>query len=385
MAVKLLFSKKSALLTIFLALFFSWLLFSPSINNSSGKTVANENKPNPEMKLDQSGEFVADELIVKFKESKKEFKDLEEVGAIFTREDLDLGGAKIIKVAGDSRDKLLLKLQKDPGVDYVERNSIFKITEGGGGGGGGSCYPSDYYYCSGTQWHLYKIAASSGWSLNKGSSNIAIAVLDTGVDYNHYDLGLVQNGGKIIKGRDVYAGDYDPMDENGHGTIVAGIAGARTNNNGTGVAGVAWYPRILAIRVSGPTGLSSCALITAGINEVLVNHPFDNVRVINLSLGALRNCTSMQNAVNQALGRGVVVVAGVANSAPGQTNCFIGFPAAYSGVLSVVATDRFDNHASGCTQYNLNGTYYQGVQVSAPGAEMFSTTRGSGVGRKSVV
>src|SRR5690606_25119401 len=126
-----------------------------------------------------------------------------------------------------------------------------------------------------------------------------IAVLDTGVDYNHPDL-----DGKEIRGYDFVQNDWYPSDANGHGTHVAGIAAAETSN-GVGIAGMAPNTKILAVRVLDANGSGSLANIADGI----IYATDAGAEVINLSLGCDCATQTLENAVNYAWNRGVVVIA----------------------------------------------------------------------------
>lgn len=349
---------------------------TPSANKNGGGRV--QNSEASLLNIDPTGRFIEDELIVKFKDgvtAANKQGSLSKFNATFTWEELDLGGAKVIKVSPATREKLMQALKKNPNVEYVEPNLVVQTLGGGGGYGSGSCSPNDYYYCYGNyQWAVKRIQARSGWNLNKGSSSIAIAVIDSGVDYNHYDLGW-----KVIKGRNFWNNNYDPMDENGHGTGVAGIAAAITNNS-SAIAGVGWYTKIVAIKIAGSSIVTSASLLAAGIREAVNEHP--EVKVINLSISLVDNqdLNSVRSAVQHAQRKGALLVAGVKNSSPGNYNCFQGFPAAYSGVVSVVATDINDQHASGCTGRTLGSKKYENVWVSAPGSQVFSLKKNSGFG-----
>jgi subtilisin family serine protease len=126
------------------------------------------------------------------------------------------------------------------------------------------------------QWALPKIGAPQAWSRADGGG-IIIAVVDTGVDLNHEDL-----AGKLVQGRDFVAPDTPPNDEHGHGTHVAGIAAAITNN-GRGIAGVAPEARIMPVRVLDHEGSGSASNVAAGIRWAADN----GAHIINLSLGSL--------------------------------------------------------------------------------------------------
>src|SRR3989344_3804348 len=231
-------------------------------------------------KVDSTGEFIEDELVVKFKDnvtSADKEKILSSTKSTILKDNPKV--ATLIKVDPAKRDKILKKLTQNSNVEYAHLNQIATPQEGGGGGGGGgdgACSPNDYYYCNGAyQWGIKNVNVAGGWMYNYGSSNTKVAVIDSGIDYNHYDLGLSGNGkGKVIKGGDFVNNDSDPMDEDiiygiGHGTLVAGVLGAITNN-GSAIAGVNWYAKIIAIRVAnnqlGSTGYDVAEGIDDAVN-----------------------------------------------------------------------------------------------------------------------
>ncbi|MCD6290631.1 MAG: S8 family serine peptidase [Anaerolineae bacterium] len=116
------------------------------------------------------------------------------------------------------------KLEEDPSVLYAEPDYIAHIL---------STKPNDTYYAT-YQWNMPHIGLETAWDTTTGSSDVTIAIVDTGVDLTHPDL-----SSKIVSGYDFVNNDSDPSDDEGHGTHVAGIAAAATNNN-RGVAGVSW-------------------------------------------------------------------------------------------------------------------------------------------------
>ncbi|MEW6047407.1 MAG: S8 family serine peptidase, partial [Bacillota bacterium] len=141
-------------------------------------------------------------------------------------------GARLVRLqGGDNVETVVARLKADPSVEYAEPNYIYKASQTG---------PNDRYYPE--QWGLPAIQAPEAWkALTQTSGGIAVAVVDTGVDYTHPDLaGRVDtaNDKDYVNG-DAAGDDADgAMDDNGHGTHVAGIVAALTNN-GHGVAGVA--------------------------------------------------------------------------------------------------------------------------------------------------
>jgi hypothetical protein len=181
---------------------------------------------------------------------------------------------------------------------------------------------------------------------------VTIAIIDTGIDETHPDL-----AGKIVAGYDFVENDSDPHDLNGHGTHVAGIAAAATNN-GVGVAGMDWQARIMPIRVLDEGGGGSVDAMVDGILWAYAH----GAKVINLSLGGDSFNLSTQDAINQVHAAGRLVVAAMGNS--GDDTTF--YPAAYNNVLAVAATNLSDYRAP----YSSYGDH---CDVAAPGDGIYST------------
>jgi type VII secretion-associated serine protease mycosin len=207
--------------------------------------------------------------------------------------------------------------------------------------------PNDTHY-SAYQWNLPQIEAPYAWTLSTGSGDVIVAVLDTGVDLDHPDL-----QGKTVSGFDFVNNDSDASDDEGHGTHVAGIVAARTNNS-QGVAGVSWESKIMPVKVLDWSGGGTHSEIAEGIRWA-ADH---GAHVINLSLGGESGSTTLQNAINYAYNQGVLVVASAGNSY--QEGNPVIYPAAYPHVVAVAATGDQDEHAS----YSETGSY---VDVAAPG------------------
>jgi thermitase len=150
-----------------------------------------------------------------------------------------LGYKKIKLAKGKKASDALLELKSEKIVQTAELNGYYDIL----------LTPNDTLYSQ--QWSHTKMQSPLGWDLSTGGSNITVAIVDTGVDYNHEDL-----TGKVIKGHDFYNNDDDPMDDHYHGTHCAGIAAAYGNNS-KGVAGVSWGAKILAVKVLLSSGSGS--------------------------------------------------------------------------------------------------------------------------------
>ncbi|MEZ4836122.1 MAG: S8 family peptidase [Caldilineaceae bacterium] len=200
------------------------------------------------------------------------------------------------------------------------------------------------------QWNLQHIRADAAWDQTTGSTDVIIAILDTGADLNHPDL--VQN---LVAGYDFVSDDADPGDDEGHGTHVASIAAA-TGNNGVGLTGVGWQTKIMPIKVLDGDGRGASSDIAEGIIWA-VDHGAD---VLNLSLGSTRYSETINAAVQYAYGHGVLVVAASGNYyASGNPTVY---PAALNNVLAVAAVNDVDRHAS----YSSSGSY---VDLAAPGGD----------------
>jgi hypothetical protein len=217
--------------------------------------------------------------------------------------------------------------------------------------------PNDPQY--GTQYAPQKVRADEAWVIARGGP--VIAVVDTGVNYNHADL-----AGKVIKGRDFVNGDNDPMDDQGHGTHVAGIAAA-SGNNGIGIAGIAFNSRILAVKVLNSAGSGSYANVASGI----IHSVGMGARVINLSLSGSASDPVLNNAVNFATARGCLVVAAAGNDG---RNILV-YPGAYANAFCVGSTTSTDAR-SGFSNYGAH------VDIAAPGSSILSTLYTGGYGLK---
>jgi thermitase len=202
------------------------------------------------------------------------------------------------------------------------------------------------------QWGLEKISAFSGWDFGQGSQAVVIAIIDTGVDWRHADLAP-----KMVPGYDFVNGDDDPMDDHGHGTHCAGIAAATTNNE-VGIAGVGYNCSIMGLKVLSASGSG----MWSDIAEAITYAADHGAKVISMSLGSSSSSSTIEAALNYASSRNVVIVAAAGND--GTTTPH--YPAFYSGVIAVGASDQSDQRSS-------FSTYGSWVDVAAPGSSILST------------
>lgn len=211
------------------------------------------------------------------------------------------------------------------------------------------------------QWNLQKINAPEAWDVSQGGFG-PIAVVDTGIDSNHPDL-----SGEVESGYNFIADNTDTSDDNGHGTHVAGIIEAATNN-GIGVASIGFKGTLLPVKVLDSTGSGTDGDVASGITYA-VDH---GAKIINLSLGGSDFSQTEQDAVNYATEHGVIVVAAAGNN----SNNSPVYPASDQGVLAVSASDQNDNLAS-------FSSFGPDVFVSAPGVDITSTYNTGGYAQMS--
>ncbi len=213
------------------------------------------------------------------------------------------------------------------------------------------------------------INATNSWGIESKLGNItgkgSVCVIDTGIDYNHPDL-----AGNYLAGYDYVNDDADPMDDNGHGTHVAGIIAA----NGS-IKGVAPSSKIIAVKVCNSGGSCSASDVTAAIEWCNNNKTAFDIRVITMSLGGglfASNCDSsfpsIAAAADAAASNNIIVFAASGNS--GSTTS-ISAPACLTNVVAVAGSDKND-------ALYLNGNRNALVNVIAPAVSIKSTYLGSG-------
>ena len=223
---------------------------------------------------------------------------------------------------------------------YVEPNFKFKVN----------FIPDDPYWNQ--QWGPIKIGADRAWDKQLGNSSVFVAVIDTGVDWNHPDLAA----NYVPLGYDWVNNDTDPMDDHGHGTHCAGIISA-TINNSIGVAGLA------QVRIMAEKGLDEHG---EGYEDDLANaivHAVDQgADILSNSWGGYEDSVLLHEAVKYAYEKGVLVVAAAGNDAWDVK----AFPAGYDEVIAVTATNSSDDPAS----FTNFGDW---VELAAPGVHIYST------------
>jgi len=337
--------------------------------------------------LDVSDSYAPSEVIVRFKP--QSMADPVNKGKIISAahkavsatvvDDLDkkgLSGMQVVRIAqGKNIGDIIAAYKNNSNVLYATPNykiSIFST-------------PNDPSYSQ--QWALPTINAPQAWDKTTGSNNVVIALLDTGIDYNHPDLsGNIWTNPKEIAGNGIdedgngYTDDTrgwnfidnnnDPMDANGHGTECAGIIGAIGNNN-LGTTGVDWNVRIMPLKVINDQGYG---YESDAIDAILYANQM-GANIISISWGGNDFDQALKDAIDASPS---LVVCAAGNSGQNNDNSSV-YPASYddSNLISVAASDQNDNLAS----FSNYGP--ASVDVTAPGVDIYSTKPGSFYGSSS--
>ena len=349
--------------------------------------------------------YVPGEVLVKFKDeaSSLQIKSLNvDMGAKELRT-LSMNTSVIhhYKLEGAlSVDQAVLKYRSNPAVEYAEPNYLYQLQ----------AIPNDAKF--GTLWGLHNtgqavngqaggradadIDAPEAWDISTGSPNVIVAVIDTGIAYDHPDLApnIWRNPGEIsgngvdddgnglvddVHGWDFVMNDSEPMDVDEHGTHVAGTIGG-AGNNSTGVTGVMWTARLMALRAGNGNGFTTAAIVSA-----IQYAAAKGARVINASFGGPGCSLAQYDAISAANTAGVLFVAAAGNGGSdgiGDDNdsepsfpsnfsapsvCQGQQKAALANVIAVAATDQNDK----LTNFSNFGSTT--VQVAAPGLSINST------------
>ncbi len=300
-----------------------------------------------------------------------------------------LSGMQVVTLPENiSVDEAIAEYRKDPDVLYAEPNYVYHIS---------AVTPNDPYYTN-YLWGLHNtgqtiggstgtvdadIDAPEAWDISTGSSTVVVAVIDTGVNYNHPDLSanIWTNPGEIagngidddlngyiddVHGWNFVSNTSNPADDHGHGTHVSGTIGA-VGNNGVGVTGVNWNVKIMPLKFIAASGSGDTSDAISAIRYANAN----GASVISNSWGGPDNSQALKDAIDAT---SAVVVCAAGNDATNNDVTGHNYPSDYnsSNIISVAATDSNDNLASFSNFGQIS------VDLAAPGDTILSTSNSGG-------
>ncbi len=285
------------------------------------------------------------ELLVKYKPGYRQSTSKANNFAIQVVENTPLSKIGVKKLKGADK-KNMAQLHKDllqdPAVQYVVVNHVRHAL---------TVIPNDPVFTE--QWALMRMRLPEAWEITRGNAEVVTAVIDTGVDMDHPDL-----VNRLTSGHDYVNDDDDPDDDNGHGTLAGGIIAAATDNQ-TQAAGVTWQGKVMPMKVLDSNGNGNDSDIAASI----IDAADEGAKVINLSLGAPESSPVLQDAINYAYGKGVVIVAASGNHDTYDLEKFVFYPAACDHVIAVGAIES-NNEIGYYSNYGF------GMDVVAPGSNI---------------
>ncbi len=282
----------------------------------------------------------------------------------------------------ESIQEVLAAYNNDPGIEYAELNYIVSICKRPDDplyplqwplNNTGQDYPASGNYNLPPGTHDCDIDAPEAWDIHTASSEVIVAVVDTGVDYNHRDLqgNIWVNSGEIpdngvdddgneyiddIYGYDFINDDGDPNDDHGHGTHCSGTITAR-GNNGLDIAGVCWNAKIMALKFLDSDGEGYTSDAATAIYYAVEN----GADVISNSWGGGGYSETLEEAIDYAHSQGVILVAAAGNDNSDSAH----YPACYEHMIAVAATDSDDKRAS-------FSNYGDWADIAAPGVDVLS-------------
>ena len=316
--------------------------------------------------------FAADRVLVTYADAAPDFKTVAKLSQSPLAKSVTALGLGIYRVdlaGGVDLDKAITLFAGQPDIRSVARDSIVSVAQ----------TPNDPRLSE--LWNLQKIGAPQGWNATAGTGRTIVAVIDSGIDYTHPDLAAniwtntIDGATNGLHGYDFSANDADPMDENGHGTHVAGIIGA-TGNNGVGVSGVAQRTQLMALRFMDANGNGYTSDAVRAM-DYAINH---GAKIINESWGGSAADPTLAAAIERARAAGVIVVIAAGNE-QANNDTTASYPASYArqsnNVVAVASTDSSDR-LSWFSNYGP-----QTVAIAAPGESILSTAKGGGYVTKS--
>jgi thermitase len=317
--------------------------------------------------------------------------EIEAVGGLSVIDDLDNADANTVAsqyaamtdTVAYAEPNFQIKLD-DPSKMESPRDTVYRES--------GIDHPNDPQFAE--QWALNNLGQDGGkkradidaleaWQTTKGSEDVVVAVLDTGVDFTHVDLvnNMWIRPATVPAYTDDELGTFndingyngtdkieDPMDDNGHGTHCAGIIGAE-GDNGEGIAGINWHVKIMPLKFLGRGGFGSVDDAIEAINYAIDRRSHGvNIRIISASWGSRQNSKALEDTIRAAGEAGILFVAAAGNDGSSNDSS-PHYPSNYDlpNVISVAALDRNDQLA-GFSNYGAKT-----VHIAAPGKDILST------------
>ena len=280
-----------------------------------------------------------------------------------------MGNLQVLAVPqGETVQNLITKYKESGLVKFAEPD-YFRWLD--------STMPNDPKFLDGTLWGLYNYGQNGGtphadidaveaWDILTSASNIVVAIIDTGIRYTHEDLiaNIWTNPSDGSHGTNSIAGTTETLDDNGHGTRMAGVIGAM-GNNATGVVGVAWSLRMMGCKAFDASGNSSDSAIIACIDYARLN----GARIMSASFDSTTFSEGLSNAIYTARSSGIIFVASAGNNSA-NIDPVPHYPACYGidNVLSVGYSTRSDVVGM-FSNYGATN-----VDLFAPGDQIYTTS-----------
>ena len=338
-------------------------------------------------------EAVDGEVLVRFRDTAATFEQARAADDVEADEvePLGLRGTRRVRARRLSTSELLVRLRANPDVEFVEPNYIIRLEAA----------PNDPSFNN--LWGLLNwgqnyggvglagadIDAALAWDVTTGTRNNVVGIVDTGIDYTHPDLAAniwtapsafsVTIGSVVINcaagthGYNAITNTCNPMDDNNHGTHVAGTIGA-VGNDGIGLAGVNWKASMMGLKFLDAAGSGTAANAIKAIEfavqaKAVLGTGVANVRVLSNSWGGSGFSQSLLNQINRTNSADMLFVAAAGND-DGNNDVVPVFPASYSApnVIAVAATNNLDERA----WFSNYGA--ASVHLGAPGVAILSTT-----------
>ncbi len=323
--------------------------------------------------------------------SENQFENLLESLVSKSLQNIKIKYVRVLPINGNSFNIFVVKLNKEENLtqlktlleknnnnifDYVQLSGAYKIEE----------FPNDEYFS--LQWGMHKIDIEGAWQKTTGDSSIVIGLIDTGIDFendelqgrffiNSGEIGIDANGNdkrfngidddgngftddyrgwNFITSSEFLVGNNNPQDDQGHGTIVAGVIGAKTDNN-LGIAGVNPVSKILIAKAFDENGYGKEEDVVSAMLYLANN----GANLINMSFGDYTYSQVMHDIVNYVASRGVILIGSAGNSSSPSPH----YPSAFEQVISIGASDENDELAN-------FSNYGNSLDLLAPGTNILS-------------